>query len=119
MSRDPRYKRQRAAWRPSWPAAGCLVTAQNGEWGFGATRYGPPPSVCPPHPSSPDPTSRHESTLDQVGENEPGGGVTRSIHPPFPIGRKSLMLFSSAGPTKCQKRNRRSVPLQVERLEER
>jgi L-rhamnonate dehydratase len=42
MSRYPRYKRQRAAWRPDWPAVGCLVTASDGSWGFGVSRYGAP-----------------------------------------------------------------------------
>lgn len=42
MSVYPRYKRLRAAWRPAWPAVGCLVTASDGTWGFGISRYGPP-----------------------------------------------------------------------------
>lgn len=42
MSRYPRYKKLRAAWRPKWPAVGCLVTATDGTWGFGVSRYGAP-----------------------------------------------------------------------------
>ena len=42
MSRYPRFKRLRASWRPQWPSVGCLVTATDGTWGFGMTRYGPP-----------------------------------------------------------------------------
>lgn len=42
MSRYPRFKRQRASWRPRWPAVGCLVTCTDGTWGFGMTRYGAP-----------------------------------------------------------------------------
>ena len=42
MSRYPRYKRLRAAWRPRWPSVGCIVTATDGSWGFGMTRYGSP-----------------------------------------------------------------------------
>jgi len=42
MSRYPRYKRLRAAWRPAMPAVGCIVTASDGSWGFGITRYGNP-----------------------------------------------------------------------------
>ena len=42
MSRHPRFKRLRATWRPTWPSVGCLVTAEDGRWGFGMTRYGSP-----------------------------------------------------------------------------
>lgn len=42
MSRHPRYKKLRAAWRSTWPAVGCLVTASDGSWGFGISRYGAP-----------------------------------------------------------------------------
>ncbi|MGG5818418.1 enolase C-terminal domain-like protein [Falsiroseomonas sp. HW251] len=42
MSGYPRYKKLRAAWRPSWPAVGCLATASDGSWGFGVSRYGAP-----------------------------------------------------------------------------
>jgi L-rhamnonate dehydratase len=42
VSRYPRYKRDRSVWRPKWPAVGCLVTASNGAWGFGVSRYGSP-----------------------------------------------------------------------------
>ena len=42
MSIYPRYKKLRAAWRPTWPAVGCLVTASDGTWGFGVSRYGTP-----------------------------------------------------------------------------
>ena len=42
MSVYPRYKKLRAAWRPSYPAVGCLVTASDGTWGFGISRYGAP-----------------------------------------------------------------------------
>jgi len=42
MSRYPRFKRLRSTWRPTWPAVGCLVTASDGSWGFGISRYGSP-----------------------------------------------------------------------------
>jgi L-rhamnonate dehydratase len=42
MSRYPRYRRLRAAWRPKWPSVGCIVTASDGTWGLGMTRYGSP-----------------------------------------------------------------------------
>ena len=42
MSRYPRFKRLRASWRPQWPSVGCLVTATDGSWGYGMTRYGAP-----------------------------------------------------------------------------
>jgi L-rhamnonate dehydratase len=42
MSRYPRFKRDRSAWRPKMPAVGCLVTASDGSWGFGVSRYGAP-----------------------------------------------------------------------------
>jgi L-rhamnonate dehydratase len=42
MSRYPRWKRDRSGWRPKWPAVGCLVTASDGTWGFGLSRYGSP-----------------------------------------------------------------------------
>ncbi len=42
MSRYPRFKLDRAAWRPKMPAVGCLVTASDGTWGFGVSRYGAP-----------------------------------------------------------------------------
>jgi L-rhamnonate dehydratase len=42
MSRYPRYKRLRASWRPAMPAVGCLVTASDGSFGFGISRYGNP-----------------------------------------------------------------------------
>lgn len=42
MSHHPRFKRLRSSWRPDWPSVGCLVTAQDGRWGFGMSRYGPP-----------------------------------------------------------------------------
>src|SRR5215213_4103629 len=42
MSRYPRFKRHRALWRPTWPDIGCLVFAEDGQWGFGTGRYGAP-----------------------------------------------------------------------------
>lgn len=42
MSAYPRFKRLRSSWRPNWPSVGCLVTATDGSWGFGMTRYGAP-----------------------------------------------------------------------------
>ncbi len=41
MSRYPRYKRLRASWNGKFPAVGCLVTADDGSWGFGTTGQGP------------------------------------------------------------------------------
>jgi L-rhamnonate dehydratase len=42
MARHPRFKRDRSVWRPSWPGVGCLVTASDGTWGFGISRYAGP-----------------------------------------------------------------------------
>jgi L-rhamnonate dehydratase len=40
MSRYPRYKRLRASWTGNFSSVGCLVTADDGSWGFGTTGYG-------------------------------------------------------------------------------
>ena len=40
MSRYPRYKRLRASWLGNLPAVGCLVTTDDGAWGFGTTSCG-------------------------------------------------------------------------------
>ena len=42
MSRFARFKRLRSMWRPNLPAVGCLVTAEDGSFGFGISRYGNP-----------------------------------------------------------------------------
>lgn len=42
MSHYPRFKRLRSSWRPRWPSVACLVTADDGQWGLGMTRYGTP-----------------------------------------------------------------------------
>ncbi|MCB2030508.1 MAG: hypothetical protein KDH18_18585, partial [Rhodoferax sp.] len=42
MSHFPRFKRLRSSWRPRWPSVACLVTADDGSWGLGMTRYGTP-----------------------------------------------------------------------------
>jgi len=42
MSRYPRYKRLRSSWNNHFPQVGCLVTADDGSWGFGTTGYGQP-----------------------------------------------------------------------------
>ena len=42
MSHYPRFKRLRASWRPRWPSVACMVTAEDGQWGLGMTRYGSP-----------------------------------------------------------------------------
>jgi len=42
MSHFARFKRSRSSWRPQWPSVACLVTAQDGRWGLGMTRYGAP-----------------------------------------------------------------------------
>ncbi|MBL8689403.1 MAG: hypothetical protein JNL04_09895 [Rhodospirillaceae bacterium] len=42
MSRYPRFKKLRSTWRPEWPSVGCVVIADDGSFGFGATRYGTP-----------------------------------------------------------------------------
>ena len=42
MSHFPRFKRLRSSWRPRWPSVACLVTAEDGSWGLGMTRYGSP-----------------------------------------------------------------------------
>ena len=40
MSRYPRYKKLRASWLGSMPSVGCIVTADDGSWGFGTTGQG-------------------------------------------------------------------------------
>ena len=42
MSRYPKYKALRSSWTGNFSAVGCLVTADNGSWGFGVTGYGLP-----------------------------------------------------------------------------
>ncbi len=42
MSHFARFKRLRSSWRPRWPSVACLVTADDGSWGLGMTRYGSP-----------------------------------------------------------------------------
>ncbi len=42
MSRHARFKHEHSVWRPSWPGVGCLVTASDGNWGFGITRHASP-----------------------------------------------------------------------------
>ena len=42
MSHFPRFKRLRSSWRPQWPSVACVVTADDGTWGLGMTRYGSP-----------------------------------------------------------------------------
>lgn len=42
MAHFARFKRMRSSWRPQWPSVACLVTAQDGSWGLGMTRYGSP-----------------------------------------------------------------------------
>ena len=42
MSRYARFKRLRSTWRPRWPSVACLITAEDGTWGLGMTRYGTP-----------------------------------------------------------------------------
>ncbi|MFN0161103.1 MAG: enolase C-terminal domain-like protein [Burkholderiales bacterium] len=42
MSHYPRFKRLRSSWRPRWPSVACIVTAEDGQWGLGMTRYGSP-----------------------------------------------------------------------------
>lgn len=42
MSGFARFKRHRASWRPRWPSVACVVTAEDGRFGVGMTRYGAP-----------------------------------------------------------------------------
>ncbi len=42
MARHARFKVDRTKWRPTWPGVGCLVTADDGSWGFGITRFAGP-----------------------------------------------------------------------------
>jgi L-rhamnonate dehydratase len=42
MSRYSRYKARRSSWRPALPEIGCLVTAEDGSWGFATGRMGAP-----------------------------------------------------------------------------
>ncbi len=41
MSGYPRYKAHRSSWTGRFRQVGCLVTAEDGSWGFGTTGYGP------------------------------------------------------------------------------
>ena len=40
MSGYPRYKARRTSWRPALPPIGCVVTAEDGSWGFGTSQMG-------------------------------------------------------------------------------
>lgn len=42
MSRYPKYKALRSSWNGKMDSVGCLVTAEDGSWGFGTTGYGTP-----------------------------------------------------------------------------
>jgi L-rhamnonate dehydratase len=42
MSRFARFKKLRSTWRPTLPSVGIIITAEDGSWGFGASRYGNP-----------------------------------------------------------------------------
>ena len=42
MSRYPRYKARRTSWRPALDSIGCVVTAEDGSWGFGTGKMGAP-----------------------------------------------------------------------------
>ncbi len=42
MSRYPKYKALRSSWSAPFHAVGVLVTADDGNWGFGVTGYGAP-----------------------------------------------------------------------------
>jgi len=42
MSVYPRFKAHRDSWRPRWPEVGCLITADDGSWGFGTSVFGAP-----------------------------------------------------------------------------
>ena len=42
MSRFPRFKKLRSSWLPNLRSVGVIVTAADGSWGFGASRYGNP-----------------------------------------------------------------------------
>jgi L-rhamnonate dehydratase len=42
MSRYPRYKALRSSWNGAFPSVGCIVTADDGSWGFGTSNYGQP-----------------------------------------------------------------------------
>ena len=41
VSRYPRYRALRKIWMGDYSAVGCLVTADDGSWGFGTTGFGP------------------------------------------------------------------------------
>ena len=42
MTRYPRYAAFRSSWHPKWKEFGCLVTAEDGSWGFGMAYHGRP-----------------------------------------------------------------------------
>jgi L-rhamnonate dehydratase len=45
MARYPKYQGKRSSWMARWPMTGCVVTAEDGTFGFGVTGYSGP--VCP------------------------------------------------------------------------
>ncbi len=45
MARYPKYQGKRSSWMTRWPMTGCVVTAEDGTFGFGVTGYSGP--VCP------------------------------------------------------------------------
>lgn len=42
MARYPRFAQKRSSWKGDFPLVGCLVTAEDGTWGFGTTGHGIP-----------------------------------------------------------------------------
>lgn len=42
MSKYPRFRSRRTSWSGNFRSVGCLVTADDGSWGFGTTNYGAP-----------------------------------------------------------------------------
>ena len=45
MARYPKYQGKRSSWMANWPTVGCVVTAEDGTFGFGVGGYSGP--VCP------------------------------------------------------------------------
>ena len=91
MSRYPRFKRLRTSWRPQWPAVGCLITATDGTWGLGMTRYGGPViAIINEHLG---PLLVGESCTAELIKDQPGT-LALSLGLPIPVVPLELPAYS-------------------------
>ena len=82
MSRYPRFKRHRSLWRPTWPDIGCIVFAEDGQWGFGTGRYGAPVAAVINDHFAPPPARRVLlRDREAVGHDGEGGLSVRRRRP--------------------------------------